>query len=205
MASSHGPNNPASHYPAIAARDYRRACYGTRMTRAKARLQPLFLAASLATGLAACSSAGTYPSLAYRPVERAMPVAPDPSATVAPLPPPSADLMTRIEGILTTAGQADSAFAAKRPAAERAVSSAGSKGSDSWLNAQVAVSTLQASRDPAIAALAELDTMYATARDAAPEQESPSARSISAAREKVQSQVDAQNATIAGLDTKLGN
>lgn len=171
------------------------------MIRAKARLLPLFLAA----GLAACSSAGQYPSLAYRPVERATPVAPDPSATVAPLPPPSADLTSRIDGILTTARQADSAFAAKRPIAERAVAAAGSKGSDSWLSAQVAVSALQASRDPAIAALAELDTMYVNARDAAPQQESPSAQSIGAARETVQAQVTAQDGVVAALDARLGN
>lgn len=195
----------ASGTNAIAARDWRRACYGTGMIRANARLLSLFLAVSLAPGLAACSSAGTYPSLAYRPVERVTPVAPDPSATVAPLPPPSADLTTRIAGILTTAEQADGAFTAKRPAAERAVSSAGSRGSDSWLTAQVAVSTLQASRDPAIAALAELDTMFAAARDAAPDQESPSAQSISAARDKVQTQVDAQNDVISRLEAKLGS
>ncbi|WP_395330450.1 hypothetical protein WBP06_17905 [Novosphingobium sp. BL-8H] len=171
------------------------------MIRAKARLLPLFLAA----GLAACSSASQYPSLAYRPVERATPVAPDPSDAVAPLPPPSADLSSRIDGILATAGQADSAFAAKRPVAERAVSAAGAKGTDSWLNAQVAVSTLQASRDPAVAALAELDTMFAAARDASPDRESPSAQSIDAARGKVQAQVDAQDAVVAGLDARLGN
>ncbi len=171
------------------------------MIRANARLLPLFLAA----GLAACSSAGQYPSLAYRPVERATPVAPDPSATVAPLPPPSADLTTRIDGIVTTAQQADSAFAAKRAGTERAVSAAGSKGSDSWLSAQVAVSTLQTSRDPAIAALAELDTMYAAARDESPNQESPSAQRIGAAREKVQAQVDAQDGVVSKLDARLGN
>ncbi|WP_395393210.1 hypothetical protein WBP07_18415 [Novosphingobium sp. BL-8A] len=171
------------------------------MIRAKARLLPLFLAA----GLAACSSASQYPSLAYRPVERMTPVAPDPSDAPLPLPPASADLVSRIDGILASAKQADGTFATRRPIAERAVAAAGSaRGSDAWLSAQVAVSALQASRDPALAALAELDTMYADARDAAPTQESPSAKSIDAARQQVQAQVNAQDEVVSALDARLG-
>ncbi|WP_132390408.1 hypothetical protein [Novosphingobium sp. PhB165] len=171
------------------------------MIRAKARLLPLFLA----TGLAACSSAGTYPSLAIRPVERATPVVQNPSATPVPLPPPSADTVTRINGLLASAREADSQFAARRTAAERAVSAAGSStGSDSWLSAQVAVSALQASRDPSIAALAELDTMFATARDASPNEESPTTKSIAAARDEVQASVTAQDEVVSRLNARLG-
>lgn len=172
------------------------------MIRAKARLLPLFLGA----GLAACSSAGHYPSLAVRPVERATPVTPDAEAPPAPLPPASADLTTRIDGLLAAARQADSQFAAKRTLAERAVSASGSSRSgDAWLTAQAAISALQASRDPAVAALGELDTMYADARDAAPVEESPSAKSIGTAREQVQTLVAAQDEVVARLNGRLGS
>lgn len=181
-------------------------CYGRGMIRAKARFLSLLLPAALPIGLAACSTAATYPSLAYREVERsAMPAAAEPQPAPVPLPPPTADLSTRIDGLLAVARDADKQFAGKRPAAERAVSAAAgaSRTSDSWVSAQVAVSALQASRDTAVAALADLDSLYADARQAEPVEESPSARAIDTARSQVQGLVNSQNETIAALDSRL--
>lgn len=168
---------------------------------------PAWLAAIAgALSLAACSTSASYPSLAYRAVERtAMPAAAEPALPPVQLPPPTADLTSRIDGLVAAAREADKQFAAKRPAAERAVSAAAraSRTSDAWVSAQVAVSALQASRDTAVASLADLDSLYADARQAEPVGDSPSALAIDTARGEVQALVDAQNAAIAALDTRL--
>jgi hypothetical protein len=172
------------------------------MIRAKAR----FLTLLLPVGLAACSTAGSYPSLAYRDVERsAMPVAAEPQPVPVPMPPPTADLSTRIDGLVAVARDADKQFAGKRPAAERAVSTAAgaSRTSDSWISAQVAVAALQASRDRAVAALADLDSLYADARQSEPVEESPSALAIDTARSQVQGLVNTQNDVVTALDARL--
>ncbi|EQB15846.1 hypothetical protein [Novosphingobium lindaniclasticum] len=186
------------------------------MTRATDPLLPPFssrspapaclLTLAAALSLTACSTAGSYPSLAYRAVERtAMPAAAAPAPPPVQLPPPTADLTTRIGGLVAAAREADKQFAAKRPAAERAVSAAArsSRTSDAWVSAQVAVSALQASRDTAVASLADLDSLYADARQAEPVGDSPSAQAIDTARGQVQALVDSQNAAITALDTRL--
>lgn len=182
------------------------------MSRTPVRFLPpiphLCLTLALPLGLAACSTAGSYPSLAYRGAERsALPAPAEPAPPPVQLPPPSADLTTRISGLVTAAQDADRQFASKRPAAERAVGAAAraARTSDSWVSAQVAVSALQASRDTAVAALADLDSLYADARTAAPTDESPSTKAIDAARQQVQGLVNAQNDIISGLDARLRN
>ena len=170
-------------------------------------MQPLGALAlgMLALGLSACSTAGSYPSLSYRAVERsAMPAAAEPTPPVQ-LPPPTADLTTRIDGLVAAARDADKQFAAKRPAADRAVAAAArsSRTSDAWISAQVAVAALQSSRDSAVAALADLDSLYADARQAEPVDESPSALAIDTARSQVQGLVNTQNDVITGLDARL--
>lgn len=184
------------------------------MTRAPVRCTALFqghfpklaLLSALSLSLAACSTARSYPSLAYRAVERtAMPAAAEPAPPPVQLPPPSADLSTRISGLVAAAQASDKQFAAKRPAADRAVSAAAraARTSDSWISAQVAVSALQASRDTTVAALADLDSLYADARQAEPVEESPSAKAIDTAREQVQALVNGQNDVISALDARL--
>jgi alkanesulfonate monooxygenase SsuD/methylene tetrahydromethanopterin reductase-like flavin-dependent oxidoreductase (luciferase family) len=164
------------------------------------------LSLCLALGLTACSTAGSYPSLAYRPVERtAMPAAAEPAPPPIQLPPATADLTTRIGGLVAAAQASDKQFAAKRPAADRAVAAAAraARTSDSWISAQVAVSALQASRDTTVAALADLDSLYADARQAEPVEESPSAKAIDTARDQVQALLNGQNDVISALDARL--
>ena len=178
-----------------------------KAARTLAPMQPLGALAlgMLALGLSACSTAGSYPSLSYRAVERsAMPAAAEPTPPVQ-LPPPTADLTTRIDGLVAAARDADKQFAAKRPAADRAVAAAArsSRTSDAWISAQVAVAALQSSRDSAVAALADLDSLYADARQAEPVDESPSALAIDTARSQVQGLVNTQNDVITGLDARL--
>lgn len=186
------------------------------MTRVKVR----FLSLLLPIGIAACSTAGGYPSLALRDVERAdepnaqRPNAQRPGGSAAPaagdaapaapaLPPASADLVTRLAGLVKVAREADGQFQANRPAAERAIAASGALGSDSWSTASVALARLESSRSSGMASLAELDTLYADARDAAPVEESPAATAIGAARTQVAALIDAQDAVLATLSGRL--
>jgi hypothetical protein len=104
--------------------------------------------------LAGCVSQGPFPSLAPRaaeledwseePVRAAPEVADDP-----------------VLGILIAAQHGEAragarAFDAEAPAAERAAARAGREGSDSWLEAQQAISRLEAARGQTATALAEL-------------------------------------------------
>ncbi|WP_429277614.1 hypothetical protein [Novosphingobium gossypii] len=173
------------------------------MTRAKARLLTLILP----FGMAACSTGGSYPSLAIRDVERPSGTATAASGTQADaapvLPPASADLVTRLAGLVKVAQDADTRFQSNRTAAERAVAAAGSAGSDSWSSATVALARLESSRSAAMTALAELDTLYADARDKAPLGESPTSQAIGDARSKVAALVNAQDQAINALSSRL--
>ena len=156
---------------------------------------------------AACSSAGTYPSLGLRDVERASasaePVPGETPPPAAPLPPASASLATRLGSLVAMAQTADQQFQASRPAAERAVADAGPVASDSWSTASIALASLESSRSNAMTALADLDTLYVDARTAAPLEETPSIETIAAARDQVSGLVSAQNAVIARLAAHL--
>ncbi|WP_404479843.1 hypothetical protein [Novosphingobium sp. BL-52-GroH] len=173
------------------------------MTRAKAR----FLALLLPFGMAACSTSGAYPSLAQRDVERisgsASPAQGDASPGVPALPPASADLVTRLQGLVKVAQAADRQFQSSRAATERTVAAAGGVGTDSWSSASVALAKLESSRSSGMGALADLDVLYADARDKAPLEESPSVTAIAAARSEVAALLDAQDAVIAGLSARL--
>ncbi|KQM18321.1 hypothetical protein [Novosphingobium sp. Leaf2] len=172
------------------------------MTSATLRILTLVLP----LGIAACSTTGRYPSLGIRDVERqngSAQAAPGDGVPPITLPPASADLVTRLAGLVKTAQDADRRFNTDRGAATRAVASAGALGSDSWSAASIALAQLENSRSSAMAALAELDTLYADARDAAPAQESPSVKAIADARTQVSAIVSSQDETIAGLSVRL--
>jgi hypothetical protein len=180
------------------------------MTRVTVR----FLSLLLPLGIAACANSGGYPSLALRDVERASEpgARPGGSAAAAPgdqapaipaLPPASADLVTRLATLVKIAQDADRQFQTNRPAAERAIAASGAVGSDSWSSASIALGTLESSRSSGMSALAQLDTLYADARDVAPVEESPSATAIGAARTQVAALIDAQDAALATLSGRL--
>lgn len=176
------------------------------MTRATVRLLTLLLP----FGIAACSTT-EYPSLAVRDVETlgqrasgsGMPASGDQAPPPPALPPASADLVTRLKGLVATAQEADRQFQSNRTAAERAVAAAGNVGSDSWSNASVALARLETSRSSGMAALAELDVMFADARDAAPAQDPPQVTAIGDARTQVAALLDAQDQVLAALSTRL--
>jgi len=158
----------------------------------------------------ACASSGNYPSLAKRDVERiagsAQPAAAA-TAAVPALPPASADLLTRIDSLLTSARKAHADFTGKLPSTQRVVSAASgaAAASDSWVSAQTALAALQGSRSQVMVSLAELDDMYVKARDAAPETESPSALAIDTARRQVEQWAGDEDAVLSRLQSMLNS
>lgn len=199
----------------IESRLLRGSCYGTAMTR----FPPLTAAIAtlaLPLALAACSSAGQFPSLAMRDFERTGQFEPvrgedeatsgADDATGSPLDNTAfadGELNARLEALLDSARKANARFEADRPSAERAVARAGSVTSDSWAAAQIAVSGLETSRSTAMTALADLDRLYADSRDAAPLEISPQTEAIAEARGQVANWVSAQDAVLVALAAKL--
>jgi hypothetical protein len=155
------------------------------------------LVAVLGCSLGACATASEeYPSLAIRDAERVagtlQPAEPEPY--VPPATP--AAVLDRLDQLAGEGASAHQAFLAEVPRARSAVAAArgAQPGSESWSVAQVAVAGLEASRSRAMIALADLDRIYvdATVGEEALDR-------ISAARDRVETQVDEQNATIEGL------
>ena len=118
------------------------------------------LTAALAlVALSGCTQQGDFPSLAPRPVERAMAESEEePAVRPAPDDP---QLPARVAAFVEAGRRGQAAFEATLPAARAAVGRAGASGSDSWIEAQQAISRLETTRATVANALSELDA-YAT-------------------------------------------
>jgi hypothetical protein len=165
--------------------------------------RPSFLFPSLLAlaGLAGCGGAsGPYPSLAPRPIEKALgePTAPP---KVAPIP-DDPEVGARVSSFLAEAQTGDRAFRAALPAAAAAVRHAGAAGSDSWIQAQQALSRAEAAEMPTTRALAELDR-YATDRANARPLSGGDLARLQAATAEVQRLADAEHAEVARLQGTL--
>jgi hypothetical protein len=111
--------------------------------------------------LGGCANQGAFPSLAKRPFEKT------PQADVnAPTSPPTPAhnlksdpaLLARISAATARARSGVPAFEAALPAARSAVADgAGSRLSESWINAQLLVTRLERTLEPARIALSDLD------------------------------------------------
>lgn len=148
--------------------------------------------------LAACAApTEEYPSLALRPAEVGAVI---PAPAPSPPAPPAAATVQHVEALAEQADEAHRAFIAATPTARRFVESArdGSEGSESWARAQVALSDLQATRNPASIALADIDRVYADAAT-----EGGDLSQIAAIRARVAAQVEEQDRTIESLSAGL--
>ncbi len=113
-------------------------------------LVPLLLAAG-------CAAPGPYPSLAPRPAEKAYA---EDAEERKPAPQPDDPALAGEIDRLLAAGRAGAAeFDSALPAAQRAASAAGGAGSDSWIEAQQALSRLESARARTTAAVADLDRL----------------------------------------------
>jgi hypothetical protein len=121
-----------------------------------ARLRAPLFSLLPALAAAACAAPGPYPSLAPRPAETAYTSEDERQPTPQPDDPALGREIDRIAGEARTgAAEFDSAL----PAAEAAANRAGATGSDSWVEAQQALSRVEAARARTTAALADLDRL----------------------------------------------
>ena len=111
------------------------------------------LLTSAAALLAGCVSEGPFPSLAPRPDER---LAIEEPVREAPQIADDSGLRVQVNRLLAEARSGDADFNRDYDAAARASARAGREGSDSWLDAQQALSRVEISRGRATDAAAEL-------------------------------------------------
>lgn len=119
------------------------------------------LALSLAFFIAGCAPTGEFPSLAPRPQEQEVSIVEPRRAPVAV--PSDSGLRLRILELGRSAADGERAFDAAFPAADLATARAGPPETESWIEAQQALSRLEAARGAVTEALAQLDRL-ATAR-----------------------------------------
>ncbi len=159
------------------------------------------LLAPLALGLVAtgCSAPGSYPSLLPRPAEARSLEEPAPPEPTAPVADPALD--ARIATVLKTLAERTRAFDAAAVAAERQVTRASKApaGSETWLDAQVALAELDAGRSATLEIASDLEELaseraLALAPDYAP---------LTAALEQVRAAGVSQAARIAALQARL--
>ncbi|WP_299328246.1 hypothetical protein [Parasphingopyxis sp.] len=150
--------------------------------------------------LACAGPEGEPPSLATRSIEG---VLDEPVRGIAPVR-SAADpaLAAEIDRLVSQAGAGDRDFGAAYPAAERAVAAASgsSMQSETWIEAQLAVSALDSARAETIAALGDLDSMLAEQTASGRPAET---NRLVAAREQVAALYESQNARYDALNRRL--
>lgn len=114
----------------------------------------ILLTLALAAG---CAAPGPYPSLAPRPAEKVY--SDDDEERQPTLQPEDPALAVEIDRLVAAARAGGEEFDARLPAAETATAAAGGPGSDSWIEAQQAVSRLEVARTQTTTALADLDAL----------------------------------------------
>jgi hypothetical protein len=158
------------------------------------------LAPALLLVLPACASKGDFPSLAPRAVERELP-SPDlpPPQTVVPDDP---RLPSGLQPFLAEARKGQADFNRYVSAARAAVSRAGAPGSDSWVEAEQAISRVEAARSATAKAIADLDAYSVEQAKAHPLSPADLDR-IREAVTQLQALSDAQGQEIAALQGRL--
>ncbi len=108
--------------------------------------------------ISGCAAKGSFPSLAPRPFELGKSVTTDTPPPALPLPPSDSALLTRLDALVRSAESTVRPFNTALAEAKRSVDGSGwSVGSESWVAAQMAISRLERTRDPARTALSAVD------------------------------------------------
>ena len=153
--------------------------------------------------LSACAATQTgEPSLAPRAAEAIDPRVPIPSQLVSAPAEPS--LSARIAELLDRVRSGDAAFQAAAATAERLAAGAGPPQSESWIEAQVALSALIAARAPVTGAIADLDALAANRMAATGGIDSGNLAAIEAATSEAGAVGERQAALIDRLQLRLG-
>jgi len=165
-----------------------------------------FLTFSAASALvcltAACAADGPYPSLAQRPAEKAFAAerdAPDPVAQEAAADPA---LVRQAQDYVARAEAARSTFEGAYEAAAALVARAGPEGSDSWVQAQQALSRAISAETETGRAMADLDQL-AAARASAGNLPDADAAALRDASARIQAIAEAQAERMRSLEEKL--
>ncbi len=138
---------------------------------------------------AGCAAPGPYPSLAPRPAEKAYA---DDSEERKPTPQPDDPALAgEIDRLLAEAKAGAAEFDRALPATQSAAGAAGAAGSDSWIEAQQALSRLETARARTTSALADLDRL-AVERVGAGTLGSGDTEMLRRATEAIQALADAQ-------------
>jgi hypothetical protein len=154
--------------------------------------------------IAGCASASkTYPSLAIRDAERVSgtfgAAGSQPLAEPAPL---SEDVTVRLGQIRELAAANHQKFLSATPAAQRAVQSGANAAvaSNSWAEAQIALSDLDSLRSQTAVALGDLDLLFVDTTLAFEQREA-----VAAARNNVAQLISAEDATLGDLRGRMRN
>ena len=164
-------------------------------------MRSLTLIAGIA--LAGCTQSSTkYPSLLPRPIEAQSLNEPVPSPAPSPAATPDAALDAKVAAIRSGAEDNGRRFATAAQDAEAkvAVARGVKEGSDAWLEAQIALSGLEALRAPSLDALQALEAL-AIERDAAGQSSYPP---LDDAVARVEALATAQQQRIETLEKALG-
>jgi hypothetical protein len=162
---------------------------------------PAAAAVLLCNLLAGCATSGTFPSLAPRPEELGQTSAPTPPPQVpAPADPALGAQLGRLFG---EAREGDAKFKAAVPATQRAIRSAGKAGSDSWVEAQQALSRLETARTQTTVSAADLNTLLRSKMEAPTPPAQADIDAINAALEQVRALSDAQDQVLGRLSAAL--
>jgi hypothetical protein len=159
---------------------------------------------ALGSAVNAQTDGGSFPSLAKRPAEtrdRSIP----PPAVIVPAPVDAA-LAAEVERFASEAAVGNSAFQKLLGQSRNSVAAAAGAtvSSESWVDAQLAISSLDSARYASVAALAALDTLHVEHQDT-----NDAARvaadlsTIDPTRLQVLALVDAQNDALDGLRRQL--
>ncbi|HEY5723840.1 MAG TPA: hypothetical protein VIT45_16140 [Allosphingosinicella sp.] len=154
------------------------------------------------SALAGCAPPGPYPSLEPRPIEKALADTEEPPAE-APLP-DEAGLPARIAALTAEVRRGEREFDAASPAARAAAERAGGVESESWIEAQQALSRLEAAGAVSGKALADMDAL-AMAEEQSRRVSAGDLARLHEAVSAAQAVVDAQGAVIERIKGKLGD
>jgi hypothetical protein len=167
-----------------------------------ARASRLFLLAPALLAAAGCAEKGAYPSLAQRPAERAYEAERDAVEPPSPARPDDPAVARRVAELIADAEAGQAEFERSAEAARAAVAKSGAVNSDSWIEAEQAVSRAAAGGARTGRALADLDRYAADRTNSTTVSEADAAR-LRDAVAKVQALADAQAAEIARLEASL--
>ncbi|HEY9091302.1 hypothetical protein [Parasphingorhabdus sp.] len=161
----------------------------------------------LGLSLSACAmQSGDFPSLAKRPYEDDPAIeemVPTPAPEITALP---ADLGNAVSAAIRQSNMAHQAFLGSLPSARQRVLAAqgAAPSSESWVVAQMELSSLEMDRSPSVSALADMDLLYRQRLSDEVEGAQPGGAALVAeSRDKIESQVASQQREIESLRSRL--